>query len=68
MTPDIPKTEAEIDELLSNGDIEILDCGTRTDGSTWVAICDNRRTYEEGEIYEVTLNAPILKQEADDDD
>ena len=51
------KTWADIECLVANGDIEILiaedypsDCNYTT-----LLIQDNRRTYEEGEIYEVVI-------------
>ncbi len=50
-----PKNEEELKLLVEKGDIEIL-LAEDIDGElTRLLICDNRRSYEEGEIYEIVV-------------
>ncbi len=50
-----PSNITELKSLIENGDIEILlqeDIGGEL---TRILICDHRRTFEEGEIYEIMI-------------
>jgi hypothetical protein len=55
VTPEKPKNIEELKQLIDNHEIEILDVFDLSDGTTCVAICDHRRSYEEGEIYEIHI-------------
>ena len=55
MKAEKPKNIEELQQLVDSGDIEILDVFDLPDGTTCVAICDSRRSYEEGEIYEIYI-------------
>jgi len=48
-------TKDELKNLLASGDIEILLQEDVGDGTTRLLICDRRRTYKEGEIYETIV-------------
>ncbi len=50
-----PKTLDELKVLFDSGDIEIMLSEDMEDGTTRILICDHRRTYEEGEIYEIII-------------
>lgn len=50
-----PTSFEELKALVSSGEIEIMLQEDFQDGTTHLLVCDNRRTYEEGEIYEVIL-------------
>ena len=50
-----PKDEFELFELVSNCDVEIMLSEELEDGRSHLMICDHRRTYEEGEVYEIIL-------------
>ncbi len=50
-----PKSFDELKQLVVNEDIEILLQEDLPDGTTRLLIQDNRRTYEEGEIYELIV-------------
>jgi hypothetical protein len=47
-------TFVDIEELVNNGDIEVM-IQEEINGNTHFLICDHRRTYEEGEIYEIVI-------------
>jgi hypothetical protein len=46
VTPEKPKNIEELKQLIDNHEIEILDV---------FDLCDYRRSYEEGEIYEIHI-------------
>ncbi len=50
-----PKSFEELKQLVENGDIEVLIQEDQSDGTTLLLILDNRRSYEEGEIYELRV-------------
>lgn len=53
-----PKTFEEVTELLFSGDIDIMlkeDVQDKGMYKVRFLICDHRRTYEEGEVYEVIV-------------
>ncbi len=50
-----PKTFEEVEQLIASGNIEVMIQEDLPDGTTRLFICDNRRTYEEGEIYEIII-------------
>ena len=50
-----PKTMEEIQSLVNERAIEVCIAEELEDGRTQFLICDNRRSYEEGEIYEVIV-------------
>lgn len=50
-----PKNLDELEALINSGDIEVMLQEDLDDGTTRLLICDHRRTYEEGEIYEVVI-------------
>lgn len=50
-----PKSFAELKKLIDSGDIEILIYNENEDCTTSFLILDNRRSYEEGEIYEIRV-------------
>ena len=49
-----PKTLFEIEELVSNGDISVMHQDFINNEYHFL-VCDHRRTYEEGEVYEVVI-------------
>lgn len=49
-----PKTFSEVESLVKSGDISVLIQEERGE-KTLFLICDNRRVYEKGEIYEVLV-------------
>lgn len=55
LTPNKPQSFAEFKALLVNGDIEILLSEDVAGELTRVLILDHRRTYSEGEIYEILI-------------
>lgn len=55
MIKEKPKTWEELEALYDAGDISVLLQEELDDGTTRILICDNRRTYEEGEIYEIIV-------------
>ena len=50
-----PKTWKEFEELYRDGDIEILIIEEQEDRTIKLLLCDHRRTYDEGEIYEIII-------------
>ena len=55
MTPSKPQNEEELRILVDSGDIEIMlweDIGGQL---TRLLLCDHRRSYSEGEIYEIIV-------------
>ena len=50
-----PRNAEELKQLVDDHDIEIMLAEDLDDGTTRLLICDNRRTYEEGEIYELIV-------------
>ena len=50
-----PKTFEEVLKLVDSGDIEVMLQEWMTDGTICFLICDHRRTYEDGEVYEVVV-------------
>jgi hypothetical protein len=55
LTPNKPQSFAEFKTLLDNGDIEILLSEDMAGELTRLLILDHRRTYSEGEIYEILI-------------
>ena len=55
MKSDKPKSIEEVKNLIGIGDIEVMIQEDLPDGTTRLLICDNRRTYEEGEVYEIIV-------------
>lgn len=55
--PDRPKPRSyeEVIALKEANEIEVMLAEDLPDGTTRMLICDNRRTYEEGEIYEIII-------------
>lgn len=53
----VPKPQSfnELENLVNNGDIEIMVSEELDDGTTRLLICDHRRIYEDGEIYELIV-------------
>ena len=54
MIPEKPKTFEEVKALVESGHISVM-LQEEIDGETHFLISDHRRTYEEGEIYEVIV-------------
>ena len=52
---DKPKSFEELRQLVENGDIEVLIQEGVSDGTTRLLVRDNRRSYEEGEVYELIV-------------
>jgi hypothetical protein len=50
-----PKSFDELKNLVDTGDIEIMISEDLDDGTTRLLIHDHRRTYEEGEVYELIV-------------
>ena len=50
-----PQNEAELRQLVEAGDIEIMLAEDLEDGTSRLLLCDHRRSYEEGEIYEIIV-------------
>ncbi len=50
-----PKTFEEVEQLIASGDIEVMIQEDIDEQLTRMLICDNRRSYEEGEIYEIIV-------------
>ena len=50
-----PTDFAELKALVDSGDIEVMLQEDLDDGATRVLLCDRRRTFEEGEIYEIIV-------------
>ena len=50
-----PKNEEELKALVDSKEVEILLYEDLPDGTTRLLICDHRRSYEEGEIYELVV-------------
>lgn len=50
-----PKTFEEVKELVESGHISVMLQEGMADGKTRFLLCDHRRTYEEGEVYEVVV-------------
>lgn len=50
-----PTSFPELKTLVDAGDIEVMLQEDQDDGTTRVLLCDHRRTYEEGEIYEIIV-------------
>jgi hypothetical protein len=55
MKSERPKTFEELKQLVDNGDIEVWIEEDISDTLTRYFILDRRRTYEEGELYELIL-------------
>lgn len=55
MDKDKPKNEEELKALVDSKEVEILLYEDLPDGTTRLLICDHRRSYEEGEIYELIV-------------
>jgi len=55
MITEKPKTFNEVKELVECGDVSVMLQEDMDDGATHFLICDNRRSYEEGEVYEVVV-------------
>ena len=55
MKPPKPKNEAELKKLVESGDIEIMLAEDICGQLTRLLLCDHRRSYEEGEIYEIVV-------------
>ena len=53
--PPRPETIEELKSLVDAGDIEILLSEEIADGTTHLLVQDNRRTFEEGELYEIVV-------------
>ena len=53
--PSKPESTDELRTLVESGDIEILLSEEIADGTTHLLVQDNRRTYEEGELYEIVV-------------
>jgi hypothetical protein len=49
-----PKTLFDVEELVHNGDISVMHQDFINNEYHFL-ICDHRRTYEEGEVYEVVV-------------
>ena len=50
-----PTSFDELKQLVENGDISVMLQEDLPDGTTRLLIQDNRRTYDEGEIYEIII-------------
>ena len=50
-----PRNAEELKQLVDDHEIEIILAEDLDDGTTRLFICDNRRTYEEGEIYKIIV-------------
>jgi hypothetical protein len=50
-----PESFDELKALHDAGDIEVMLEEDLDDGATRLLVCDHRRTYEEGEIYELIV-------------
>ncbi len=50
-----PQSLDELKALRNSGDIEIMLAEDMADGTTRILICDHRRTFEEGKIYEIVI-------------
>jgi len=50
-----PQSIKEVENLIGKGDIEIWLQEDLDDGTTRLLVCDNRRTYDEAEIYEIIV-------------
>ena len=55
MIPPQPQNEAELRQLVDSGDIEIMLWEDIDAQLTRLLLCDHRRSYEEGEIYEIIV-------------
>lgn len=55
MIPPKPQSEAELRQLVEHGDIEIMLAEDLEDGTSRLLVCDHRRTFEQGEIYEIIV-------------
>jgi hypothetical protein len=55
LTSNKPQSFAELKTLLDNGDIEVLLAEDVAGELTRLLILDHRRTYSEGEIYEILI-------------
>jgi hypothetical protein len=57
MPPDKPKTHGELEALVASGDIEVLleEDFPADESLVCYLVQDNRRTLDEGEIYELVL-------------
>jgi hypothetical protein len=54
-------TFEEIEELVEKGDIEVM-IQEEIGDKTYFLICDHRRTYEEGEIYERVVYSKVKER------
>ncbi len=50
-----PRNAEELKALVDAHEIEIMLSEDLPDGTSRLFICDNRRTFEEGEIYELII-------------
>ncbi len=50
-----PRNAEELKALIDNHEVEIMLSEDLDDGTSRLLICDNRRTYDEGEIYEIII-------------
>lgn len=55
LSPEKPRTFDELDDLLKNKEVEVMLQEELDDGTVRLLVYDYRRTYEEGEIYELIL-------------
>ncbi len=55
MIPPKPQSAEELRQLVEQGDIEIMLAEDLPDGTSHLMICDHRRNYSEGEIYEIII-------------
>ena len=50
-----PQTAEELKQLVECGDIEIMLAEDLPDGTSRLLLCDHRRLYNQGEIYEIII-------------
>ena len=50
-----PKSMSEIEALVADGDLCVMLAEDLNDGTTRLLVCDYRRTFDEGEIYEIIV-------------
>ena len=55
MIPPKPQNEEELRQLVEAGDIEIMLAEDICGQLTRLLLCDHRRSYSEGEIYEIVV-------------
>jgi len=53
-----PKSKGQLKRLVAQGAIEVLVEEPQLDGTILFFVHDHRRTYEDGELYEIRLGKP----------